>query len=310
MTRPLDDGALMAALSDALAPEPAIPGPEAIAALHRALEALGPAEEGGGPAVVVPITGPQGRSTTWAGIHRLRHPVTAAVALGILATSGVAAAGVATDHLPGPTRSVAYALGLPVTSPALASAEGTINLLRGALAANDVTRIQALTTLLRSQLAGLSAADRASIQAAAADVLRQTDSAGQGSTGGTSQGGNSSTASGATSPGPSSSGGSSNSTINGGANSAGGRPGTGTGHPSAGTSPGSLGSSNAGPGGATPGTGSPGTPPTRTGAGGGSTSTTLPRPPPTTTPTTTTTPTIPTTTSTTEPDDRGDGKGD
>ena len=71
-------------------------------------------------------------------LHRLRHPVAAAAAVAVLATGGVAAAAVATDHLPGPTRAVAYDLGLPVTSPALVTAaRGTLAELQSALAAGD-----------------------------------------------------------------------------------------------------------------------------------------------------------------------------
>ena len=310
MSRPIDDDTLLAALGEALAPEPAVPGPEAMAALHEALGARGVKESEDGSAVVVPFTQPKGRSATWAGIHRLRHPVTAAVAVGILATSGVAAAGVATDHLPGPTRSVAYALGLPVTSPALASAKGTINQLRSALASHDQSQVPALASLLRAQLAGLSAADRASIQMAAADLLARADSAGQGSTNGASGAGGSSTgAAASTGAGPSSGPGSSNGTGRGGANASNGNPATRPGSSSAGAAPGSSGSSTAGSGGTTSGTSSPGTPPAHTGSGGGSTPTTTPKPPPTTTPGTTPT-TTPSTTSTTEPDDRGEPKGD
>ena len=120
MTLTFDDDILLAVLGDALTPEPVEPGAPELAALHRALE-IRPADtdddDGVQLAPVIPMFTPSPRSVMWSRIHRLRHPVAAAVAVGILATSGVAAAGVATDRLPGPTRNVAYALGLPVTSP-------------------------------------------------------------------------------------------------------------------------------------------------------------------------------------------------
>ena len=153
MTDLLDDATLLAALGEVLAPEPASPGPDAMAALYRALDdrAAGAVAATGrdGPAPVVPLT----PSTRWGRpggtLHRLRHPVAAAVAVAVLATSGVAAA-VATDHLPGPTRAVAYDLGLPVTSPALAAARGTLGQLDAALATGDAARVRTTAALLRS----------------------------------------------------------------------------------------------------------------------------------------------------------------
>lgn len=127
MTLTFDDDILLAVLGDALTPEPVEPGAPELAALHRALE-IRPADtdddDGVQLAPVIPMFTPSPRSVMWSRIHRLRHPVAAAVAVGILATSGVAAAGVATDRLPGPTRNVAYALGLPVTSPAARIGQG------------------------------------------------------------------------------------------------------------------------------------------------------------------------------------------
>ena len=124
-------------------------------------------------APVIPMFAPQHRSVGWAGLHRLRHPVAALLAVGVLATSGVAAAGVATDHLPGATRNVAFALGLPVTSPALESARGTTAQLQTALADHDAGQVRATADLLRTQLAGLSPGDRALIQAPALSLLAQ-----------------------------------------------------------------------------------------------------------------------------------------
>lgn len=46
---------------------------------------------------------------------------------GVLSLGGVAAAAVATNTLPGPTRAIAYDLGLPVTSPALFQARAQLH---------------------------------------------------------------------------------------------------------------------------------------------------------------------------------------
>jgi hypothetical protein len=176
VTLTFDDDILLAALGEALAPEVVEPGFDELAALHRALETW-PADTDDNDDVrlapVIPMFVPSNRSVTWARIHRLRHPVAAAVAVGILATSGVAAAGVATDRLPGPARNVAYALGLPVTSPALESASGTMVRLGAALADHDAVQVRASATLLHTQMAGLSATDLTQIQTPATDLLVQ-----------------------------------------------------------------------------------------------------------------------------------------
>jgi hypothetical protein len=281
---PLDDAVLLAALGSALAPQQVEPGPEAMATLHQALQARRPDATEDSSAVVIAFAPPKRRSTTWAGIHRLRQPVVAALAVGVLATSGVAAAGVATDHLPGPTRNVAYALGLPVTSPALASAKGTLAHLRVALAAHDVAQVQAIATLLRTQLAGLSAADRDSIKAMTNEQLSLADNLGPVVANGLSSG-------------PASS----NGTTRSGTSSSNGQSTNGTGNSSDGSPSGTAGSSEGSPGGTTPGPTSPGTTEPGDGSSGGSSSTTT-TPTPTSSPTTTPGPTP-----TTEPGEKGDG---
>ncbi|HEX7443729.1 MAG TPA: hypothetical protein VF320_07580, partial [Acidimicrobiales bacterium] len=296
-----DDDTLLDVLGEILAPEPVEPGPEALAALHRALatrsDAPGYAVDRDDLAAVLPFAPPAvpatRRSATWAGLHRLRHPVAAAVAVGVLATSGVAAAGVATDHLPGPTRSVAFALGLPVTSPSLEAARGTMGQLRVALAARDVAQVRASATLLRSQVDGLAPADRAQIEASAGVLLTQAYAfliadSGSGSTPGSSQ-----TPSGGTGQGSSDSSGSSRSGTSGGSGSSDG------------------GGTNSSDGGSTPGTGgsssdsTPGTSGSSDGNSGGSGSTGTTDGPPQSTPGSTTPP------RTTQPgDDATDGGTD
>jgi hypothetical protein len=299
VTQPLDDDVLLAALGTALAPQPVEPGPEAMAALNQALDAWRPDATEDGSAVVVPFAPPKRRSATWVGIHRLRQPVVAAVAIGVLATSGVAAAGVATDHLPGPTRNVAYAIGLPVTSPAIETAKGIMAQLKAALAAHDVAQVQALATLLRTQLAGLSAIERASLQVTTNEQLSQADRFGQAAASGVSSGTGSSTGSG-----NSSNSGTSNGTEKGGATSSNGESANGTGNSSGGSPPGTSGTSEGSPGGTASGTSSPATTEPGDGSNGGTTPTTTPTTSPGTTPTTTSG-----ATATTEPGDKGDVNG-
>ena len=180
MTELLDDTMLLAALGEVLAPAPAAPGAEAMAALHRALDdraaaAVAVATARDGLAPVVPLTTTARWAQRGGALHRLRHPVAAAVAVAVLATSGAAAAAVATDHLPGPTRAVAFDLGLPVSSPALATARGTLAQLDAAVAAGDAPRVRTTADLLRTELAALSPSDRATIQAAASVALARSD---------------------------------------------------------------------------------------------------------------------------------------
>ena len=280
MTSLFDDDTLLVALSAALEPEDVEPGPHALAALDQALADRAGAAADHGLAIVVPIMAPARRSSTWAGLHRLRHPVAAAVAVGVLATSGVAAAGVATDRLPGPTRTVAYDLGLPVTSPALEGTRGTMDQLRQALAGHNVAQVNASAVFLRTQLAGLSPSDRAQVEPAAAELLAQADTFLRvaaafgfpvGTPGQRSNGGTASTHGGST-PGPTEAGG---------------------------TTPGTSGSSGSSSGGTTTGSGSP----TTTGGPPETTPTTAPAGS-----TTTTTTTTGSTTTTTHPHrERDDG---
>ena len=287
MTRPIDDDDLLAALGQALAPEPVEPGPEAMAALHQALDGRVVDAHEGGSGVVVLFAPPKRRSATLATIHRLRHPVAAAIAVGVLATSGVAAAGVATDRLPGPTRNVAYAIGLPVTSPALETAKRTISQLGAALAAHDVGKVLALSALLRTRLAGLSPGDRASLQATAGEQLAQADRFNQSASSGVSDGtGSWIGTGGSTGSGTASNSGTANSTSKAGTSSSNGESGNGTGDSSGGSTPTSAGSSGVGSGG-TSGTSSPGTTEPGDHAEGGPTPSTTPTPTPTPTPSTT-----------------------
>lgn len=177
MKEKLDDDALLATLGAALAPEPSSPTAGQMAALHAALDARSGLISAAVPdAVIVPLgTSAGATGSRTARIHRLRHPVAVLVGVAVLATSGVAAAGVATDTMPGPVRHVAYSIGLPVTSPALESARATLGALEAALQGHDRAAVVASAALLRTQLAALSDADRAQIDPAAGHLLASAD---------------------------------------------------------------------------------------------------------------------------------------
>ena len=173
MKEMLDDDALLSTLGAALAPEPSSPTAGQMAALHAALDARSGLISAAAPdAVIVPLGPSAGAAgSRSARIHRLRHPVAVLVGVAVLATSGVAAAGVAMDTMPGPARHVAYSIGLPVTSPALESARATLGALEATLQGHDRAAVLDLTALLRTQLAALSDSDRAQIEPAAGRLL-------------------------------------------------------------------------------------------------------------------------------------------
>ncbi len=178
MSEMIDDDVLLSTLGAALAPEPTSPNADQMAALHSALDARsGLASVAVPDAVIVPFHA-SGRSTGTrsARIHRLRHPVAVLVGVAVLATSGVAAAGVATDTMPAPARHVAYSIGLPVTSPALESARSTMHALDLALQGHDRAAIVASSALLKREIAALSASDRSLVEPAAGRLLASADS--------------------------------------------------------------------------------------------------------------------------------------
>ena len=84
---------VLAALGEVLAPAPAVPDADAMAALHRALDdraagAVAFATGRARPAPVVPLASSARWGQRGGTIHRLRHPVAAAVAVAVLATAG------------------------------------------------------------------------------------------------------------------------------------------------------------------------------------------------------------------------------
>ena len=106
---------------------------------------------------------------------RVRHPVAAAAVVVILATSSAAAAAVGTDTLPGPLRTVAVSLGLPVPSPALNTARGAMAMLAAALGYGDEGAIARDLTALQVALSKLDPADLASVKEAADQLVDRAE---------------------------------------------------------------------------------------------------------------------------------------
>ena len=172
----MNDDELMATLTGALAPVRIHPGPEEISVLHRALVARTNSRVvTGRRRTPVLVFAHQAGSIVADWIHRARHPIAVLSAAAILATGGVAAAGVATNTLPGPTRAVAFDLGLPVTSPSLAAAKTCIDALRGALLSRNVTGVRSATDSLRHELAELDRSALTQVAPEADQLLAQSD---------------------------------------------------------------------------------------------------------------------------------------
>lgn len=97
------------------------------------------------------------------------------VTVGVVTVGGVAAAAVGTDTLPGPTRAIAYDLGLPVTSPALYQASQRLNQLERANAQHHATKAREVGQLLVHDLQQLNHADLSQIRTAAQKALSRAD---------------------------------------------------------------------------------------------------------------------------------------
>jgi len=92
-------------------------------------------------------------------------------AAGVLALGGVAAAAVATNTLPGPTRAIAYDLGLPVTSPALFQARAQLHQLNTANEMHQKQTARNLSRKLIGDLKSLNQSDLSQIRSAAHNAL-------------------------------------------------------------------------------------------------------------------------------------------
>lgn len=93
--------------------------------------------------------------------------------IGVLIFGGAAAA-VATNTLPGPTRALAYDLGLPVTSPALYQARQQLHRLDAAIAHHQTNVVLPLGRSLLHDLVLLNRADLSQIRTPAQKALTQT----------------------------------------------------------------------------------------------------------------------------------------
>ena len=149
---------LLGRLGACLLADPAAPDADERAALHRALEHS--------PTPSVPSR-PTGRQ--W---RRFRRPVAATIAATIVLSGGAAAA-VETNTLPGPLRSLAVTLGLPVAPTALTQAQNALSDLARALTARDPVAVRTDLASLEAALPQLSPSDRADLGPGLADVIAQ-----------------------------------------------------------------------------------------------------------------------------------------
>jgi len=95
-------------------------------------------------------------------------------AIGVLVLGGVAAAAVTTNTLPGPTRAIAYDLGLPVTSPALYQARQQLHQLDSANVQHHASVARHLGRGLLHDLRMLNHTDLSQIRTPAQKALTQT----------------------------------------------------------------------------------------------------------------------------------------
>lgn len=160
MSGPSDDE-LLAALGRGLHEPPSRPSPQELGRLRADFRAA---------------TG--GRSSLR--VRFLRPvPVLAAAVLAVGTSTGAAAAtGVA---LPGPLRSAAVAIGLPVDDGAVAQARTQLDVVSQTLSSRDQSRLAGQVAALKSRLATLSESDRAEVEPLATGVLRHADNALSGS---------------------------------------------------------------------------------------------------------------------------------
>lgn len=155
----------MILLGSALSPPTVKPDGTTIARLHATLATL--ANE---PAVIV------SSKVSWATqITALRAQFAQRTSVLVVAiclmTGGVATAAVATDTLPGPTRNLAYALGLPVTSPGLYQAQTNLNELKIALTQGNRQAEVRWGQVVEHDLEKLSTDDLAEIRKPALSLL-------------------------------------------------------------------------------------------------------------------------------------------
>ncbi len=162
----IDDHLLLEVLGEALAPDPAEPGASELARLqadlasHRSPLLEGPlSDRPRSPARRRPVP----RRLAWAG---------GAVAAVVI---GLAAAGVRTDVLPGPLRTAAFDIGLPVSSPALVATRGDLSKLDAVLGTGRAASIRAVATKVRGDLQTLDPGERQGVVGTAEALLAEAD---------------------------------------------------------------------------------------------------------------------------------------
>lgn len=161
------DSDLMAMLSGALSPTPTQPDRLTLDRLHATLAELSTTS------VATDVAGAR-RSMGIAGLRgRLARRTSVVAATMVLITGGVATAAVATDTLPGPTRNLAYYLGLPVTSPGLFQAQTNLNQLKNSIDHGNRTGEVRWGRTLQHDLKGLNDIDLAQIEAPALSLLSE-----------------------------------------------------------------------------------------------------------------------------------------
>jgi hypothetical protein len=167
----LTDFELLAQLGDALDTPPVRPDAASLARLHATLTELELESE------PVAITTAVRRHTvaqrSAARRRRVagRSSILVAGAVAAALTAGVAAAAVATNTLPGPTRAFAYDVGLPVTSPSLYHAQQTEAQLRQALRGHEGPQSRRLGQQLIGEMETLDYSDLNQIRASADTLL-------------------------------------------------------------------------------------------------------------------------------------------
>ncbi len=165
----VSDQELLGALRDALVTDDAsAPSPAEMARFHEAV-ARGRAGTGSGAIARARLAW-----DAWRALPPRLSPalVGAAAAVAVL---GVFGGAVAANTLPGPLRSAAYDVGLPVSSPALVAAEGAETALQGALSSKDRSAIASDVSVLRARLSVLDASDRATAGPEAQRLLSEAD---------------------------------------------------------------------------------------------------------------------------------------
>jgi hypothetical protein len=164
---PISDTELMAMLSGALTTPPVAPDQVTLARLRATLTELSRESS-------INVVTRVGRTKGFAGLRSrvARHTTFVAVAT-LLFTGGVATAGVATDTLPGPTRNLAYDLGLPVTSPGLYHARTNLEQLKQSINERNHNAEVRWGRSLQHDLKSLNGDDLAKIRLPALSLLSE-----------------------------------------------------------------------------------------------------------------------------------------